>query len=173
MRGRLVLGLMLLVVLLSGCLGGGSSKVITRYQCYDGSVVSYLNECSNSANGGGTPNTIVQTTVSSSGGSPTVTSCPTTIPCNCFGQKTTTSVPPKLGPICTSDGECGTLSYGAIRCQSGDAYKVKNTPKCDLDNYDGQMHCKTLSELELYQECTDTQRCAKDKGCVAYTEESE
>lgn len=162
------------VVFISGCLGGGGQKVITRYQCYDGSVASYLNECPKQSGATISSTTIVQTTVSSSSGEcPVCTkSCPTTIPCGQPTRASTTSLPPKLGPLCTEDSDCGTYSYGGMRCSNGDAYRIKNTPKCSLDNWDNQKHCKTLSEQELSQECGSNQRCVKDKGCIAYSDDN-
>lgn len=156
--------LIVITAMFSGCVEmGGEEKVITGYQCYNGQVVSYLNEC---------PQPNVETTVSTGSSCPPCpTICPTTIPCECPGVQTTTSLPPKLGPLCNEDGDCGSASYGTVRCHNGDAYRTKNTPKCDLDEWDNQKHCKTLSELELVQECGENQRCVTGQGCVAYSEE--
>lgn len=157
-----------LIIFSSGCLRGKEKIVtVTRYQCSNGQVVTNLNSCPAPQQSAQTT-LAMQTTIYETQTTTPTTKFKTTTTCPCTSvtikPKATTTI--KLGPLCTTDADCGQPEYMEIRCRSGDAYRVKNTPQCREERIDNQKHCKTLSELQLLQECSSSERCLAEKGCV-------
>jgi len=166
---RIILcGLMLVgLVAFSGCIGEDKvvTKTIITYQCFDGSLVSDINEC---------PQASGSATVTSE--TPDTTDCPA---CNC--PKTTCPVCPKTGVVtgptttstlpcdpCSKDLDCGN-PYVDYTCKSGDYYKISYTPSCSDKGC-----CRMMaSSPSISEQCGEDETCKSDQGCVTSQQEDE
>ena len=156
------LALMVAFVALGGCLGG--EKVVTRtivsYQCYDGSVVSKIEDC---PQGSGAVTTRTTATTQPSGSNCPSCDCTTTTcpPCVIGGtttQATTTTIP--CDP-CTIDSDCGS-PYVEYSCKSGDYIRISYTPTCNND-----LCCRTqASPYSVSEECGNDEICDPLDGCI-------
>lgn len=160
--GSMILLAMVTLVVLVGVSYTGKdcpeAMVETRYQCADGRFVASISECPTVLEPLTT--TVKKSTSTDTAGKQTTS---TTTMCPCTPGLTTlytSSTTMWQGPSCETDLDCGTVTEGDIKCISGDAHVLVNTPQCK------ENHCITLISSKLKQVCGRNDICQKGVGCV-------
>jgi hypothetical protein len=162
--------------------GGVVEKAVNRYVCYDGSVKDAQAQCPVVSTGtDGKTQVVCPPCENTATGS---TTCSPFRKCDytqCQAQfgigiaPTTTLAPPKCA-ACTTNAECGQPGDSDLRCKNDEVYRTHFEPFCDTNSslsMTGGGCCLQKETYKAVQTCSDTQRCYKGKGCVAYTDAPE
>jgi hypothetical protein len=166
-----------------GGTGGTTEKIVNKYVCSDGSVKDQQGQCPVITTTSDGKTSVVcppctGTTSSSPDGCSPFRKCDCVqcfASCGGSGGPTTTLAPPTCYP-CSADTDCGAERNSELRCKNDEVYVMHYKPICDLQNSTvggTEKCCKTSESYNKVQTCSDTQRCRKGQGCVAYEDSTE